>query len=498
MNLSVTCKYIDSTVTCDIHTKVKLYIDEGIRKCIHKIDITSLALNINTSLEEPFSLDILTDNILYLDIHNLQATPVSITATRKLADIRTLTIGIQGNFSIINNSFFYYFPRIEKISIYNTMLQSIPSLSYLHTLTFLGIHNSVFLNSPNTQIEEEFVGGLDQLKYLQISNPSPPISSISDLALRGLSSLATLMLDYNNIHSVSENLLQYSHQLNSLSLRHNNIAYLHFRTFQQLPFLTWIDMTDNPFNCSCDLQWMYTANHTYNIPLVSITCKYPAVFENSKATSQDLYTLCPPLLLSLQCLNKSTPLCPSPLSCYNTAHSYQCSMCPPGYGQVSDSRCLDLDSCSRIPSPCGDNLCINTVDSFYCIPPSNPCDTRNGGCEQKCEFNGSSHWCTCYPGFEFNSSVNECANTMSTWDIYTCSILVDILVPACIIPWLVVAIVLIISCCCFRQRSKTYQVIREVYVAPQENPPLSYDILPLVSRDNLGGFGNFSDGSDEC
>ena len=78
MNLSVTCKYIDSTVTCDIHTKVKLYIDEGIRKCIHKIDITSLALNINTPLEEPFSLDILTDNILYLDIHNLQATPVSI------------------------------------------------------------------------------------------------------------------------------------------------------------------------------------------------------------------------------------------------------------------------------------------------------------------------------------------------------------------------------------------------------------------------------------
>ena len=36
-------------------------------KCIHKIDITSLALNINTPLEEPFSLDILTDNILYLD-----------------------------------------------------------------------------------------------------------------------------------------------------------------------------------------------------------------------------------------------------------------------------------------------------------------------------------------------------------------------------------------------------------------------------------------------
>ena len=248
------------------------------------------------------------------------------------------------------------------------------------------------------------------------------------------------MLDYNNIHSVSENLLQYSHQLNSLSLCHNNIAYLHFRTFQQLPFLTWIDMTDNPFNCSCDLQWMYTANHAYNIPLMNITCKYPEIFKNSKATSQDLYTSCPPLPLSLQCLNKSTPLCPSPLSCYNTAHSYQCSTCPPGYGQVSDSRCLDLDSCSRTPSPCGDNLCTNTVDSFYCVPPSNPCDTRNGGCEQKCEFNGSSHWCTCYPGFELVKLNNSKCEQFATDKVAVLSSIAGLLVTILLITWITLCV----------------------------------------------------------
>ena len=314
--------------------------------------------------------------------------------------------------------------------------------------------------------------------------------------MRGLSSLNTLILDNNNILTVSEDLLQHSHRLDYLSLRHNNITFLNLRTFQQLPFLTWIDMTDNPLNCTCDLKWMSIANYKYDISFMNFMCKYPAIFENMDATSQSLYTSCPPLPLSLQCLNKSIPLCPSPLSCYNTADSYQCSTCPPGYGQVSDFRCLDLDSCSRTPSPCGDNLCINTVGSFYCVPLSNPCDIRNGGCEQKCEFNGSSHWCNCYPGFDYDNTSEECI--ISIWDINKCDILVGILLPICIISWLVMTIVIIISCCYFRQKGmKTYQAIQSVYVAPQDTPPLSYDIFPLVRTDNLG-IENCSDGSDEC
>ena len=412
--------------------------------CINNRSIIALKLNIKCPLGEPLSLDILTDNILYLDIHNLQDIPVSITATHNIPNLRTLAVGIEGTFSITNNSFFNYFPRIEKISIYNTVLQSIPSLSHLHTLTYIGIINSFFSNSPNTQIEEGFVGGLDQLKYLQITNSSPPISTISDLALRGLSSLNTLILDNNNILTVSENLLQHSHRLDYLSLRQNYITFLNLRTFQQLPFLTWIDMTDNPFNCTCDLQWMSIANHKYKISFVNFTCKYPTHYKNMNATSQSLYTSCPPLPLSLQCLNKSTPLCPSPLSCYNTADSYQCSTCPPGYGQVSDSRCLDLDSCSRTPSPCGDNLCINTVGSFYCVPPSNPCDIRNGGCEQKCEFNGSSNWCTCYPGFELvnftNNSKCEQFTTDNSYQITVLSSIAGLLVTILLITWITLCV----------------------------------------------------------
>ncbi|KAI6656572.1 Structural maintenance of chromosomes protein 4-like [Oopsacas minuta] len=384
---ALSCKNSGRILICNLtNTSSTASVNKAINDCTSNCSLTGFELNIMIPLDGEIKLDQIADNILYLFINNRQNSSIFLTSTNYSENLRTLTLftdnAVTGKYSIDNNSFFSHFPRIEKISISNVIFQSLPSFTHLYSLTYLHINHVYFSNNSNRSIQEEFVGGLYQLKDLQINDSSPPISRISELAFKDLSSLTSLNLDNNNIQSISENQFSYSHALSYISLKNNNLTNLYLQTFQQFPQLSSIDVSDNPLNCcSCALQWISVAIQKYDFPFIAPACQYP--YNNLTATSPYVYESCPPLSLSLQCMNKSTPLCPSNLSCYNTVNSYQCSACPPGYGQVSDYRCVDLDSCSRIPAPCGDRMCVNTVDSFICLSPSNPCDIRNGGCEQK-------------------------------------------------------------------------------------------------------------------
>ena len=155
--------------------------------------------------------------------------------------------------------------------------------------------------------------------------------SLSELAFRGLTSLSSLYLLNSNIRSLSENQFRDSRALSYISLSRNNLTFLFSQTFQQLPRLAAVDVSHNPLNCSCPLQWMSVAVNKFNLNFNKPFCQYPQESVNALATSPSLYRSCPPLSLSLKCLNRSNPLFPSPLSCYDTATGYQCSACPPGY-----------------------------------------------------------------------------------------------------------------------------------------------------------------------
>ena len=485
---------VNNTINCVIYENNITAVNEGIRVCSRK---DSSILGMNISITSPLSgdirLDMLADSILYLVIYNQRVNQnVNITATNEVPNLRTLATSGIGSFTVTSSTFFSQFLRIEKITLTNTSFYSPPSFSPLHTLTYLGIYQSTLSHYSNVHVGEEFVGGLDQLKYLFVSSLQSTVS-LSELAFRGLTSLTALFLPNNNIRSISENQFRDSRALTYISLSHNNITFLSSKTFQQLLRLASVDVSDNPLNCSCPLQWMSVDVNKSQFCYYKPTCQYPHKFVNETATSPSIYQSCPPLSLSLQCLNRSNPLCPSSLSCYDTATSYQCSACPPGYGQVSDSECVDLDACSRAPSPCGDNTtCVNTVGSFMCLSPSNPCDTRNGGCEQKCEFNGSSHRCSCHAGFKFENVTKTCVSdaTDTTYQIKIAYSVAGAAVTLSLIPW----IIIILKRC---RLCKWYKYCRFIMRHTAKEQGIEMTEIIIQNEERIGMINNGMEQDDE-
>ena len=149
---------------------------------------------------------------------------------------------------------------------------------------------------------------------------------------------------------------------------------------------------------------------------------------------------------------------------------------------------MDLDACSRAPSPYGDTAtCVNTVGTFLCLPPSNPCDIRNGGCEQKCEFNGSSHWCTCYTGF-VNDTWGECRyeTSSSSLNSIRLDLLLGILIPLCIMPWMLITVIVIIVCCYINDQHRQYQLLDQIGATePPGTPPGPPEAVPRQRRKRL-------------
>ena len=475
-------------------------VNEEIREHSSDSSILGMRIVIAMPLYGDMRLDMLANNILYLAISNQQQQqPVSLTATENVPNLRTLAIRGKGSYVIADSAFFSHFPRIEKITLDKLSFLSLPSFSQLYTLTYLNIYSLSLSHSSNTHVGEEFVGGLYRLKHLLVSSNRLTLS-LSELAFRGLTSLTSLYLLNSNIRSLSENQFRDSRALSYISFSRNDLTFLSSQTFQQLPRLAAVDVSHNPLNCSCPLQWMSVAVNKFNLNFNKPSCHYPQESVNASATSPSLYRSCPPLSLSLQCLNRSNPLCPSSLSCYDTATRYQCSACPPGYGQVSDSECVDLDACSRAPSPCGDTTtCVNIVGTFLCLPPNNPCDLRNGGCEQKCEFDGSSHWCTCYTGF-VNDTWGECRyeTSSSSLNSIRLDLLLGILIPLCLIPWMLITVIVIIVCCYKRGMHTKYHIL--VNMNKLENPDIpaeTFEAIPLLDIDESGDYPACSDSRDE-
>ena len=482
-------------INCSICGNNTTEVNEEIREHSSDNSILGMRIVIAMPIYGDMRLDMLANNILYLAINNQQQQqPVSLTATESVPSLRTLAIKGKGSYVIADSAFFSHFPRIEKITLDKLSFLSLPSFSQLYTLTYLNIYSLSLSHSSNTHVGEEFVGGLDQLKHLLVSSNRLTLS-LSELAFRGLTSLTSLYLLNSNIRSLSENQFRDSRALTYISLSRNNLTFLSSQTFQQLPRLAAVDVSHNPLNCSCPLQWMSVAVNKFNLNFNKPSCQYPQESVNASATSPSLYRSCPPLSLSLQCLNRSNPICPSSLSCYDTAIGYQCSACPPGYGQVSDSECVDLDACSRAPSPCGDTAtCINTVGTFLCLSPNNPCDIRNGGCEQKCEFNGSSHWCTCYTGF-VNDTWGECRYETSSSSLNSIrfDLLLAILIPLCLIPWMLITVIVIIVCCYINDQHRQYQLLDQIGATePPGTPPGPPEAVPLLDSE-----GRESDSSGE-
>ncbi|GAA6076788.1 cytoplasmic dynein 2 heavy chain 1 isoform X1, partial [Tachysurus ichikawai] len=118
-----------------------------------------------------------------------------------------------------------------------------------------------------------------------------------------------------------------------------------------------------------------------------------------------------------------TGLCDGVGQCVNNIGSYHCN-CPPGYRQVNDTHCQDVDECEEETLKLHSVDCVNTEGSFYFIcepgyartqdPPAcedmNECELLSNVCgEAVCENVPGSFVCVCpEEGFEFNQMTAKC------------------------------------------------------------------------------------------
>lgn len=104
--------------------------------------------------------------------------------------------------------------------------------------------------------QDKMFRGLHALEVLEINNND--ISSVSNSSFEGLLNLRRLELSHNRIETIREAAFDSLLNLHELTLQGNRIKSLREdfrRTFDRL---TTIDLSSNPYQCDCDLDWLVT------------------------------------------------------------------------------------------------------------------------------------------------------------------------------------------------------------------------------------------------
>ena len=313
-----------------------------------------------------------------------------------------------GNGFILDACFTRGLISLTRLSLTDSGIQSITqdALDTVTELTELTLQDNQIQHLPARVFEK-----LTNLEFLDLDNNL--ITSSSPDAFYGLDSLIFLSLGGNAYFPV--NVISPLNNLKYLILRDNNYTTLNPFTFQQLSNLTLIDLTDNPLDCNCELQWLsYAAN--YGIEVQRALCASPSSLMGSDATTTGIYSVCGNLE-EFTCFNKSVT-CPYNQVCQNIANFHFCC-CPEDYRMTTTGNCVVDPQCriynqtlSNTFNGCGctqgyqrSHTCTNCIDI-------NECEIDNGGCEQNCENTIGSFRCSCNTGYVLHNitqcDVNEC------------------------------------------------------------------------------------------
>lgn len=139
--------------------------------------------------------------------------------------------------------------NLHKLFIRNNSIQEI------HVDALKGLHILIELDLSNNLISKLKPGtfmGLIKLRTVILNHNR--IDRLEDKLFEGLEHLHKVEFKHNLIHRVGMNAFVRLPQLQSIFLDSNRLSLLKKETFQQLDKLSGLSLTENPWNCTCDLR----------------------------------------------------------------------------------------------------------------------------------------------------------------------------------------------------------------------------------------------------
>lgn len=172
--------------------------------------------------------------------------------------------------------------NLAKLALWRNALQRLPAnlFSNLGSLDTLDLSENYLESVP-----AGFFNGLQKLKTLNLGKNR--IQSVEDQGFAGLESLETLDLSDNQIAVVESDAFPSLRRLESLNLANNHLISLDLGTTDgfDVGVLSHLDLSLNPWNCSCDNYWLVLWLRMYNLTSIvanpdSTKCQSPLEWRN--------------------------------------------------------------------------------------------------------------------------------------------------------------------------------------------------------------------------
>ena len=464
-NSHIQCSTFDTIVQCHVRSSNGTAVSDGIFTCSHR---STVLIYVSTVASIQLDLRISdSEKVLFISETTATSTVISLYASSVSASvISILHSNVIFNFTGSTN-FTEYFPNLSDVNFKNPIYSELPNFSENDKLTSITVTGAELPIGGDHVISIEFISGLAQLRKFEWTDSS--ITSIIPRAFSNLPQLSSLKLSNNNINHLRQFTFQGEHlptlyylwlignnisqvddlafdslvlntlyldsnpsfplqtlvnitSLQSLTLANNGYTYLSPGLFYNLDFQAF-NLKDNPFNCTCDLQWTNIAQ--IFLSFVGAICYTPVEFRGLAITNSTPYANCVQSS-SYQCFNHSI-LCMGSSQCTNTVTSAFCSCAHIGanygYSQIARDCIILIDECAEGNS-C-DQICADTLHSYKCSCTEgylaqgtrcldvNECLDDNGGCHQECNNSMGSFECGCSEGFQMNTDttcidINEC------------------------------------------------------------------------------------------
>ena len=398
-----------------------------------------------------------TRNVKVLEIINSADSYCYLEAMSVNLDLKHLKLS--GNeFYLKQNDFFTFFPNLETVKINSLVSRYIPIFTSNLKIRKISVRSSTIEEENSRIINDTIFGSLQKLKYIVWANGG--ITEVARNALNGLTALAGLSLDGNNIMELHDSMFESLEKLATIALDGNNIRkvgadtflgltnvfqlflndnptfplssithmknlrilllngyntqYLERRVIEQFPKLSHLYLLHTSLNCTCEYRWVTQLEHFgINVFLKDKACVGNL---NQEADDPTLYSSCGER--SFQCFDKSIECVGENWNRVDTLDGCEC-VYPEEPSNVSEvNECEDSSICQGNCTKTPGSYKCSCLEGFYNVNDTlcgdiDECMVGNGNCSQICSNLFGSFECFCLAGYRKEGfsdcvDINEC------------------------------------------------------------------------------------------